>query len=243
MVSILVRIVKRREEPSMRNKTIGDVIAEGRLRTFMDPRLVKALGHPVREHILIVLNERIASPTEIGRELGLEVEDFYHHVEVLEELGCIERVETKRRRGATEYFFRATSSLVFDDDEWARLPPTLRFDLSAEGVKPIFDDVATAMRCETFDAREDRHTSWLPAYLDEEGWHEVLALLEETLWRAIEIRTRSAARLAKRDERGTPATVAILGFEMPDRREAGREPATRPQLAAPVPGRHPASAR
>jgi hypothetical protein len=242
MVSILVRIVKRKEEPSM-NKTIGDVIAEGRLRTFMDPRLVKAVGHPVREHILIVLNERIASPTEIGRELGLEVEDFYHHVEVLEELGCIERVETRPRRGATEHFFRATTSLLFDDDEWAQFPQTLRSDLSAGGVKPIFDDVVTAMQGETFDAREDRHTSWVPAYLDEEGWHEVLALLKETLWRAIEIRTRSAARLAKRGEQGTPATVAILGFEMPERRDAEGEPATRPQLAAPVPGRHPASAR
>lgn len=217
----------------MRN-TIGDVIAEGRLRTFIGPRLIKALGHPVREHILTVLNERIASPTEIGRELGLEVEDFYHHFEVLEELGCIERVEMRRRRGATEHFFRATECFLFDDTEWARLPDTLKADLSVRGVKPIFDDVVAAMRCRTFDARDDRHTSWMSAHLDEQGWREVVALLKETLWRAMDIRKRSARRLAKNREQGMLATVAILGFETPDRRGSTREPAIPPRAAARV---------
>jgi DNA-binding transcriptional ArsR family regulator len=227
----------------MRDRTIGDVIAEGRLRTFMDPRLIKALGHPVREHVLMVLNERVASPTEIGRELGLEVEDFYHHFEVLEELGFIERVETKRRRGATENFFRATTTLFFDDPEWARFPDTVKSDLSVEAVKPIFDDVAAAIEDETFDAREDRHTSRVPAYLDKQGWREMLALLKETVWRAIEVRRGSAERLAKRGEEGTPATVAILGFETPGRRDSARKSTISRPAAVRVRGSHPASAR
>jgi DNA-binding transcriptional ArsR family regulator len=227
----------------MRDKTIGDVIAEGRLRTFMDPRLIKALGHPLREHILMVLNERVASPKEIGRELGLEVEDFFHHFEVLEELGFAERVETRRRRGATEHFFRASAGILFDDPEWAGLPETVKSDLSADLIKPIFDDVAAAIEDETFDARDDRHTSRLPAYLDEQGWCEMLALLKETLWGAMDIRRRSARRLAKRGEPGTPATVAILGFETPDRRLSAKDHAISRRALARVRRRHPASAR
>lgn len=46
---------------SMRELREGDG-----LKTFFDRRLIKALGHPIREHILAVLNERVASAREIG---------------------------------------------------------------------------------------------------------------------------------------------------------------------------------
>jgi DNA-binding transcriptional ArsR family regulator len=217
----------------MRNKTIADVIAEGKLKTFMDHRLIKALGHPVREHILAVLNERIASPKEIGEEIGLEVEDFYHHFEVLEELDCIECVESQPRRGATEHFFRATASLSFDDGEWSRLPETLKSDLSSGMVKPIFDDVIAAIQGRTFDACGDRHVAWLPGYLDEQGLREETTLLNVALVCSIAIRARAARRLAKRGQQGTPWTTALLGFETPDRRDPEGETATPRQAVAP----------
>jgi predicted ArsR family transcriptional regulator len=199
----------------MRHKTIAEVVTEGRLKGFMDRRLIRALGHPLREHILAVLNERIASPKEIGEEIGLEVEDFYHHFEVLEELDCIEQVDAKQRRGATEHFFRAKESLFFDDIEWTRLPKTLRSDLSTGMVKPIIDDVVAAIQGRTFDARSDRHVAWLPGRLDDQGLREETELLSTTLSRSIAIHERSARRLAARDEAGTHWTTALLGFEMP----------------------------
>jgi DNA-binding MarR family transcriptional regulator len=83
----------------MASRSIKDVIAEGRLKRFIDRRLIKALAHPLREHLLAVFNERITSSSEIGRELDLGVPDIYHHVDELEKLGCIERIESRRRRG------------------------------------------------------------------------------------------------------------------------------------------------
>lgn len=87
----------------------------GRLKTFIDRRLIKAVSHPLREHVLAVLNERVASTAKSGREIDLEVPAFYHHVEVLEELGFLERVESRRRRGAKEHFFRAKTTMFFND--------------------------------------------------------------------------------------------------------------------------------
>src|SRR3954466_7830113 len=81
-------------------KSMRELSESDELKTFFDRRLIKALGHPVREHILAVLNERIASAREIGEEIGGDVSSFYHHIEELEKLECIERVATKRRRGA-----------------------------------------------------------------------------------------------------------------------------------------------
>jgi predicted transcriptional regulator len=123
----------------MAKKTIKQVVEGGGLKTFMDPRLIKALGHPLREHILAVLNERIASATEIGRELDLRVEDIYHHFRVLERTGCIELVETRQRRGGHEHFFQATTCLLIDDNDWDRVPATVRSDLNMNSVRLIFE--------------------------------------------------------------------------------------------------------
>jgi DNA-binding transcriptional ArsR family regulator len=199
----------------MADKTIAQVVAEGRLKRFMDRRLIKALGHPVREHILAVLNERIASPKEIGREIGLEVEDFYHHFEVLEELDCIERVDSRQRRGATEHFFRAKASFCIDDSEWKRVPSTIRSDISLHNIQLILDDVRTAAHSGTLDARTGRHVVWLPGRLDDQGLQEEAALLNTTLSNSMAIHERSARRLAAKDEVGTHWTTALLGFEMP----------------------------
>jgi predicted ArsR family transcriptional regulator len=199
----------------MASKTIGQVIAEGGLKRFMDRRLIKALAHPVREHILAVLNERVASPSEIGKEIGLSVETFHHHIEVLEEFGCIERVKTMPRRGATEHFYRASMNFLIDDSQWEEFPETLKSAVSANITQEIFGDVLIALRNETFDSRRDRHASWLPVYLDEQGLQEQLLLLNETLDRSIAIHESSARRLATTGERGTRWTTGILGFEMP----------------------------
>jgi DNA-binding transcriptional ArsR family regulator len=227
----------------MANRTIADVIAEGGLKRFLDPRLIKAFGHPVREHILSVLNERIASPKEIGREIGLEVEAFYHHFEVLEELDCIERVDAKRRRGATEHFFKAKTSFVIDDAEWPVVPRTVRSDLSTNHIRLILQDASRAIRSGAFGASDETHVSWLPARLDRQGLREQGKLLDATLIASMAIRARSARRLSGSGERGTPWTLAILGFETPGRSGLKKGVPIRRRERARVRRRHPASAR
>jgi DNA-binding transcriptional ArsR family regulator len=200
----------------MAGRSMRELIEQGGLKRLLDQRLIKALGHPVREHILAVLNTRIASATEIGEEIGAEVSSFYHHVEELERLGCIERVETRRRRGAKEHFFRAKRSVFFDDETWAKLPPSLKGDLADCSLQMLFDDVVAALEADTLNARDDRHLSWSPGRLDELGWHEVTDLMNGTLARIAKIQDESATRLLESGEKGIPASVSILAFETSD---------------------------
>lgn len=195
----------------MAARSIKDVIAEGKLKTFIDRRLIKALAHPLREHVLAVLNERPASTSEIGREIDLEVPAFYHHVETLEELGFLERVESRRRRGAKEHFFRAKEVMLFDDRDWEKVPPSVRSDLVGSYIKSIMDELVRALRSGAFRARAT-HTSWLPGIFDRRGWQECLALMNETLVSVTEIQKRSGERIAATGEPGIPATIALVGF-------------------------------
>lgn len=197
----------------MPGRSMGELIEGGHFRRLLDPLLIRALGHPVREHILAVLNERIASATEIGAELGADVSAFYHHVEELERLGCIEKVKTRRRRGASEHFYRAKRSLFFDDAAWSRLPATLKGDITTSFLQDIFGDAVSALEARTFDARDDRHLSWTTGQFSAAGWRKATALLNETLDRLLEIRDESAHELVERGEDGMSASVTVMAFE------------------------------
>jgi DNA-binding transcriptional ArsR family regulator len=197
----------------MTGKSMQELSEWDELKTFFDRRLIKALGHPVREHLLAVLNERIASAREIGEEMGADVSSFYHHIEELEKLGCIERVATKRHRGAREHFFQARTSVLFDDAAWQRLPSTLKGDQTASILQFLFDDVVSALHQGTFNARDDRHVSWTPGFFDAQGWQEAVELMNDTIANLVTIRNAAASRLAETGERGIPATMGILAFE------------------------------
>jgi DNA-binding transcriptional ArsR family regulator len=186
-----------------------------RHRGTVDQRLVRAMGHQVRVQALTILNERVASPNEISKELGESVGHVSYHIKVLRECECIELVDTAPRRGAMEHYYRATDRAFLDAEEWAALPSTIRPGLSASLLKTIINDAASSVLEGTFDKRLDRHLSWTPMILDEDGWEELKAALEQTLENVLEIQASSAGRLTKADAAGIPISVAMLSFETP----------------------------
>lgn len=198
---------------SAKQSTAAKSPGEGRHRGSLDQRLITALGHPVRVQALIILNERVASPNEIAKEVGQSVGHVSYHINVLKDCECIELVDTAPRRGAVEHYYRATDRAFLDASEWEALPASVRPGLSASLLQTIVDDASAALQSESFDKRTDRHLSWTPMIVDEQGWDEARDALAELLERVIEIQTTSAARLAETEQQGVPMTVAMLGFE------------------------------
>ena len=194
--------------------------------TGVDQRLVKALAHPLRVEILTILNERMASPNELSKELEEGLSQVSYHVKVLKDFECIEMVKTEPRRGAVEHYYRATSRAYLTDHDWKSLPDSVKPGVSAASVEMIIDDVAGALQGGTFDARDDRHFSWTPGVVDEQGWDEATELVAETLKRVIKIHADSAKRLAKSGEGGIPATTVLMNFEgvTPETKSAKKAP-------------------
>jgi len=73
-----------------------------------DQRLLKALAHPLRAKALPLFAEGTVSPIQVARQLDVDVSHLAYHIRVLRQLGLIELVETRQRRGALEHFYRAT---------------------------------------------------------------------------------------------------------------------------------------
>ncbi|HEV7400881.1 MAG TPA: winged helix-turn-helix domain-containing protein [Solirubrobacterales bacterium] len=183
--------------------------------TGVDQRLVKALAHSLRVEILTILNERMASPNELSKELEEGLSQVSYHVKVLKDFECIEMVKTEPRRGAVEHYYRATSRAYLTDQDWQSLPDSVKPGVTASSVQMIVDDVVGALASGTFDLREDRHLSWTPGVVDEQGWNESVDLVNETLEQLIKIHSGSAKRLAKSGEEGIPATAVFMNYESP----------------------------
>lgn len=194
--------------------------------------VAKAFAHPLRVQILIILNERVASPNLLAQELDQSLNLVAYHVRVLEKYDCIELVDTKQRRGATEHFYRATRRQFLSDSDWAGVPKGLRPGLSGAMLKAVFDDVDEAVREQTFDDTDDGHLSRTPMVVDKQGWEDTAELLGGTLDRVLEIQAESSKRLAESDEQGINAKVAILHFLSPARNSAAKKSSDAVESAA-----------
>jgi hypothetical protein len=185
--------------------------------------VAKAFAHPLRVQILIILNERVASPNLLAQELDQSLNLVAYHVRVLEKYDCIELVDTKQRRGATEHFYRATRRQFLSSDEWARMPEVLRPAVSGAVLQSIFGDIEEAVKSGTMNAVDDFHVSRTPMIVDKQGFEDVTKLLDQTLDRMLEIQAQSSERLTKGDGEGFLSKVELLHFKSPDSAEGEAE--------------------
>jgi len=78
----------------------------------IDQRLAKALSNSLRAEALQLIAQGVASPKSIAEKLDVYLPTLAYHVRVLRRLGCIELVETKKRRGAVEHIYRVAASAL-----------------------------------------------------------------------------------------------------------------------------------
>jgi DNA-binding transcriptional ArsR family regulator len=181
--------------------------------------VAKAFAHPLRVQILIILNEKIASPNMLAQQLDESLNLVAYHVRVLEKYDCIELVDTKQRRGATEHFYRATRRQLLTDDQWAQMPASLRPGMATAVLKSIFEDIEAASKSGTLEEVDEIHISRTPMVLDKKGWDEVSSLLKGTFDQLLEIQTAASGRVAEGKEDGTLAKVHLLHFKSPNSKE------------------------
>jgi DNA-binding transcriptional ArsR family regulator len=155
--------------------------------------MLKAMGHPLRHQLLMAYNERVSSPVELSKRLGEPLGNVAYHTRTLLDLGALELVDTRPRRGATEHFYRATLRPYFDSAQWGKLPLAARRSVTGQTLERIFAHISAAASSTGFDD-ERVHVSITKLDLDEQGHDEVASLLTQTLERVLEIQAESASR-------------------------------------------------
>lgn len=201
---------------------MGETEDQGKKRSGT---IFNALKHPLRVRILEVLNEGPRSPSQFVEE-GLVPKESYntyqqalslasYHFRELEKEGCLEVVESIPRRGAVEHVYRGLATVFVDDAEFERMDPPTRRQLSRISLQGMVARADRAITEDTFDARADRHLTWMAMQLDERGWKELIASLAATFAEMSRIRGDAIDRIAASGDEVIPATVAMMGFESP----------------------------
>jgi DNA-binding transcriptional ArsR family regulator len=184
----------------------------GSWRRIIDEHLALALGNSFRQQLLWILNERVASPSELSKELGESLNKVCHHIDVLKKAGCIELAFKRTVGNRIQHFYRATARAFLDGTEWRKVPDTVKVGMRATLLENIINDAVGAVVNGTFDVNDDAHLSWTPALVDDQGREEVTETLERSLEEIITILKKAKVRLMSRDEAGTSYTVAFMGF-------------------------------
>jgi DNA-binding transcriptional ArsR family regulator len=196
--------------------------AEGKKRA---ETICAVLKHPLRVRILEVLNEGPRSPSQFVEEGLIPKQHFTsyqqalslasYHFRELEKEGCLEVVESIPRRGAVEHVYRGLARVFFNDEEFEATAQEDRRELSRISLQGLIARADRAIWEDTFDARADRHLTWMPMQLDERGWEEMISTLAGVFGELTQIRHDARDRLAASGEKVVPATVGMLGFESP----------------------------
>lgn len=179
-----------------------------------DPRLVKALAHPLRVQILQALSERDASPSELARELDVPLPNLSYHFRMLVQLDMLTLKRTAQRRGAIEHYYRAKPGVGITESAWRKLPTLVTNKVVGHVLQQLGADAVAAAESNGFKSGRVTRKS---VELDVAGWEAVDHALAEAD-KAIDDAIR--ASMKRTDGNGVPGTVAMLVFADPQDRLA-----------------------
>jgi DNA-binding transcriptional ArsR family regulator len=178
-----------------------------------DPRLVKALAHPLRVQILSALEDRIASPSDLAAELDAPLGNVSYHVRTLADLGLVKLVKRRTRRGAVEHYYQARGRAQVTNRAWAQVPGVVKRSMVAVALEQAFDQAGAAAAAGGFD-HEDSNLSRQSVRLDAEGFSELSAAIGRLHVELAGIQERSASRLKKAgDDAALQAGFVTMLFE------------------------------
>jgi DNA-binding transcriptional ArsR family regulator len=178
----------------------------------IDQRIMKALSHPLRVRMLTLLNQKVASPSELADELDEPLGNVSYHMRFLADLKMVKLVRTEPRRGAVEHYYEALEPPLVSDEDWAQLPVTLRRSLSDSTLTNIARDLKGAGEAGGFD-RDNIHVSRVALTLDQQGWDELSGLLAQLLERAREVQEQSNKRRKRASSDPIPTALVLMQFE------------------------------
>lgn len=192
---------------------------------LIDQRLLKALAHPVRVHILDILSEGPSSPSRMHKRMeNISLKMVSRHVRFLQNVGCVELIDVINDRGGKEHIYKATERQFINKEEWEAIEPRFRAPITATLLRVISEDLDKALLDGKFDELPDNHLSRSPLELDKEGWSEVVAALAQALDRVLDAHDKSVERAENSDEELMAARVVIMQFLIDRESMYGRVP-------------------
>lgn len=191
-----------------------------------DPRLVKALAHPLRVSIMQALEHRIASPSQLAEELDVPLPNLSYHIRMLVQLDLLKLVKTRPRRGAIEHYYQAKGPVAVTDQAWGEVPGLVKEAMISSTLRTVGKQVDAAAALGGFEdgnavlARQSLK-------LDKKAWKELSKKMVELDRFATKLQAESEKRRQDSDHQDEmDAGVVLMLFqgappELPEPSEDG----------------------
>src|SRR6187402_2178665 len=150
---------------------------------------VKAMSHPLRAKILLLLAEEAGAPAELVDRLeddwGAEgmsrselTSEVTHHCKYLVRLHCAEIVKERKRGSRTYFTYRATEQHLVDTEDWEALEPDVKDANRRQFAQTQIDNLVEWLTAgggmdKDFHVTSDRY------WLDEEAFERFMEITEE----------------------------------------------------------------
>lgn len=174
------------------------------VKDISDPRLIRALAHPLRVAIIKELQDAEMSPKDLSDKLEEPLGNVSYHVRALHSLGLVKLMRKVPRRGAVAHYYRAVAAPV-SASAWEGMPSVVREGMMGTTLAQVGAVAAAAASGGGFERPEAALTS-LSMSLDPDGW-KALGKAAADFEKAV-----NALKPAKNGD-GVDAHIVTLVFE------------------------------
>ena len=185
-----------------------------------------ALGHRIRVHILIVLNEGIYTAGEIAQIIDRPLNTVSNHLRRMLEDGSIEIAKEQLKGNINQYWYKAVEVQVYPREEFEKLPFEYRQNIAGAICQSGTAEVLAGL--ESGNLADPRACCFWRWYnLDPEGHDEAEAEYHRFVERIQEIEIESTNRAVETKEETISFLLDLKFFERP--RKGNRQPQLMPR--------------
>jgi len=128
---------------------------------------IKVLSHPLRMKILEALSRKPMTTMQVAEKLGEKPTGLYHHVDLLEEAGFIKLVNTRKKRGTVEKYYKTIAKRFSIDRKLLELSSSAREAIGGlqEMVMGFLNDTASEIQKSIDDKHIDKDDKKSKAFI------------------------------------------------------------------------------
>ena len=161
-----------------------------------------------------MLDEQPASPVVLAGKLGQPLGTVSYHVRTLYDLGLLDLVSTRQRRGATEHIYKARPRPDLSGEAWEQLGTVPKQRMITAALQQVHAYATRSAAAGGFE-HADAHFARASLRLDQLGWSELAEATKKWLRESARIEREAAERLAEDPEAALEAGLVLLLFEAP----------------------------
>jgi DNA-binding transcriptional ArsR family regulator len=159
-----------------------------------------------------MLDEQPASPVVLAGKLDQPLGTVSYHVRILYDVGLLDLVSTRQRRGATEHIYKARAHPFLADMTWEELEATPEQRTIGAALSQVHEFASRSAAAGGFDQAESQFTR-TPMTLDRRAFAELGDAAKTWLQEASRIERDAAERLDGDSQLAHEVALVLLLFE------------------------------